>query len=412
MAKRLTIFWLALLLTYAGNNIFTYTSQHLAYVNGYLVDYLLPKIYAYEVIGLAGIVIWAGWNIFWKKSFSSKHIFAKIRKNVLSNWVLYALITAIFLRQFFVPIPISSVWFAGHFALALSISFLAGIITKPNRQTLWWSIALAGVLHSVFGLVQFATQNNVLPYWLWGEPNFERITLLADFSLNGAEVIRAYGGTSHPHVLGALLSVFASSLLWLFQQDSQPTQRKKMAISVVLPTILAGIWATQSGPAFLSLILVGSYFLFPQKYLKIIGWGMFLGAPLGLALLSTALPAFESVWRRVYLNQAGWELFMQNPIWGQGLNTITRSIEQFTTTQETVRFIQPPHHAGILWLAETGLLGVGLLFITVKKIRFNGALLLALLPFASLDHLVITSTILFVGLLLNQLLTHQYRPLE
>lgn len=83
---------------------------------------------------------------------------------------------------------------------------------------------------------------------------------------------------------------------------------------------------------------------------------------------------------------------------GFGLGTVTTQIEKFSTSREVVRFIQPPHHLGLLWLTETGFFGlifllVGMTYLKKKQPNIFSAVLLTLLwliPIISLDHYLLT----------------------
>jgi hypothetical protein len=124
------------------------------------------------------------------------------------------------------------------------------------------------------------------------------------------------------------------------------------------------------------------------------------------------LPAFPlnqnlSLSRRVTLNQAAIAMIDQRPQ-GVGLQAFTTQLERVSQSREIVRFVQPVHHLGLLWLAETGLLGlvalgVGLIYLKrAQPTWLTGVILAAiwLLPVASLDHYLLT---IQTGLLLSAL---------
>ncbi len=69
-------------------------------------------------------------------------------------------------------------------------------------------------------------------------------------------------------------------------------------------------------------------------------------------------PENLSLARRAWLNHAALQIFIQQPLVGTGLNLFTTQIKSTLPSQELVRFAQPAHHLGLLWLAETGFRGV------------------------------------------------------
>jgi len=88
-------------------------------------------------------------------------------------------------------------------------------------------------------------------------------------------------------------------------------------------------------------------------------------------------------------------MIFDHPILGVGMNNFVVNLEKYALTKEVVRFIQPVHHVGLLWLSQTGLLGV-IWLISLgqkmsKQIKISLSLtILVLLPILSLDHYLLT----------------------
>jgi len=58
-------------------------------------------------------------------------------------------------------------------------------------------------------------------------------------------------------------------------------------------------------------------------------------------------------------------MFLANPAFGIGLNQFSGQLEKFGTVAAVTRFVQPVHNIYLLWIVETGLVGlisVGILF--------------------------------------------------
>ncbi len=91
-------------------------------------------------------------------------------------------------------------------------------------------------------------------------------------------------------------------------------------------------------------------------------------------------------------------MILDRPLLGAGLNNFTYHLENYVNRPEIIRFVQPAHHFIILWAAETGFLGVLLLFTIIYKLSQNchqnqlANALLILSPLLALDHYLLTIT--------------------
>ncbi|MBD3279454.1 MAG: hypothetical protein GF390_01955, partial [Candidatus Pacebacteria bacterium] len=116
--------------------------------------------------------------------------------------------------------------------------------------------------------------------------------------------------------------------------------------------------------------------------------------PILIAQLAKIYPQQLGLTRRHMLNQAALKMWLAQPVFGVGFNQFTTQVEDYVVNNELVDFTQPAHHLGLLWLAETGLLGLLVLALT-KSWKQPGLLILA--PIIVLDHYLLTQQI---GLLL------------
>ncbi len=94
-------------------------------------------------------------------------------------------------------------------------------------------------------------------------------------------------------------------------------------------------------------------------------------------------------------------MILHQPLLGVGLNNFTAEVEKYNRSDEVVRFVQPAHHVGVLWFADTGILGLCIVaFLALKKIQLRKYVtpLCILFPILTLDHYLLTQQ---TGLLLT-----------
>jgi hypothetical protein len=102
--------------------------------------------------------------------------------------------------------------------------------------------------------------------------------------------------------------------------------------------------------------------------------------------------------RRVWLTDAATKIWSKSVLTGVGVNQFTAYLETVNPSKELVRFVQPAHHLGWLWLSETGLLGVMLVGLIIYLVchknpnQLNSVLtwLIVATPIIIWDHYLLT----------------------
>ncbi len=362
---------LALCLLAAPSNLFLKFDQVSWAVRGLRVDYLLPKLYVSDLSLLLALGLLLLWRYRQPISLPSK--WPKFVLLGISVVTLFWLV-----RQVFTPYPIAAV--VGALRL-LSYGRLWWEVrlrwTELKHAWLWWALTLSVLAQSSLALFQFMTQHSLGSYrWLLGEPDLVHTYSIVHgtFSQWG-ELILPYGTTAHPNVLAGW--VIGGSLLLIAWWRERLVQHHWSTNLVLLLTIcFSGIvlWLTQAWSA-TGLLLHGLVWLSWTQVIK-------LKVPIKASLLLVGLTAIllsspwwlsalnKSPWlsgvtqkslsweRRVWLSEAAIKLWQQQPWIGVGYTQFTAYLETATHQTELVRFVQPAHHVGWLWLAETGLLGV------------------------------------------------------
>ena len=378
---------LVLILSTFSLNLFKKITLEGAYLDGLLIDYLIPKFYLVDIFLILFLLI--EWR-FWPKLKKSPGV--------------YLWLSGLFLVQIFTPRPLAAVHFLLHLCAWWLFFYLMRqdpFWQRPKVQKLG-SLTLLGVImvQSCLAIYQFIWQQPLLAYHFLGESRLLDLANISKAQFWWAEKILPYGSTAHPNILAGLIVIL--SILVLKQNHWQ--RWLKIALIINLVGI---VFITQSFSALLSglLFLLYTYFFSknsvdknPSMSQKILLFSLFLGWIVLLPLFlerSSQKKQFDSIGRRANLNQAAWRMWQSKPIFGVGLNQFTYYLEQFATTKETVRFVQPAHQLLLLILSEGGLYLFFGLFYLLRRARIAHFLLKStvLLAIVSLDHYLWTQPV-------------------
>lgn len=295
------------------------TSQ--SYVLGILVDYLSPTLYLTEILVLLLLAVSA------LRSQSHQEPAPKTLCLLVLGFLLTLLPSVLGAGD--KPVAIFrfleiSLW------LGFSLWISTHIRWESHRKVfrfLGWGVFWVSLL----ALGQFFFQRSLFGYWFLGEPTLSpSLGGVAEGSLLGREVLRAYGTFPHPNVLGGILSVilvglFSVKLWWPFAAG------------------LGGVLVSLSRTAWSSLI--GG----------ILGFSLF-GRGLGLVVLDDL-----SVSRRWELLQSAWEMIKSAPLIGVGLGQFIIHLPRFGIPSGLSLFLQPVHNIFALVAAESGIFSAALL---------------------------------------------------
>jgi O-antigen ligase len=374
------------------SNLFLRLNTSSAYVNGLLVDYLIPKLYLSDIFILILLLLWL------IKVINNK------KKLVLKSSQLYPLsilVSLIVVRQIFTPYPLAAAWYLFKLIeIGLLVWFLSTHKKLLKKSIIYFTLIFTILFQSSLALWQFLTQRSLLGFTFFGEPNLSNsIGLVKDIWWNTGRVL-PYATTAHPNILGGVLAIFNLTLIKLVLSTEKKWLKVLTSLTIILATLV--IVLTQSISAILTLI-IGSILITRKKIdftmSLFCGTIFFILTPLLIGLAAAHLKNDDSLTRRAYLQTAALNITLDKPILGSGLNQFTARVEEYSDNQEIVRFVQPVHHVGLLWLTETGLLGILLIWALNKKLRIKKIVLplLILLPIATLDHYLLTQQ---TGLLL------------
>ena len=363
------------------SNLFFKLGLESAYLNGLLVDYLIPKIYLLDCFLLLFFIVELVSYLINKKRKKIKLKFKKIDLVILSLLLVFLLRN---LEQILVIYRLLS-------------AFLFLIILKKDKslkEEIPKAVLISLTVQSFFAYFQFKKQDSLAPYYFFGESDLHHFAGISHGSFVDQEKILPYGTTAHPNILAGLVLIFT-----IFITQLGPLKKDQRILLFFNCLII--ILLTQSLAALATLLLFFAYLISSEDRKNKFNWQkniLFIIALLFFILSPQLLEALNwdilSMQRRITLNKAAAKIFTARPIFGVGFNQFTKYLESFSQNREVVKFIQPVHHFGLLILSEGGLLLASIFTLIGLKYRekINWQKLSTLAPIAALDHYLITQS--------------------
>ena len=398
---------LAAALFLAPINLFFKWGESQAYVGGIFTDYLVQKLWLAEIPVLLIIALWFT-KIIQRERLKIPSFF---KKNAL--WLVVLLSLAV--RQYFSPLPATSWWyFTKLIELILFGLALTHFWPRLHMSLVRYALLITIVFQAGIATLQFVRQQPLFEYQVLGETQLTATLNIARAQFKTGQMILPYCTTAHPNILAGVVVIFGA--LW-FQLRSNRQYKLPWQDLLTIGIISWVVFLTQSVSALLALLLFlfSQYFSQFKKYFLTLAISLIIAAPIVLMFLSEQWQT-ESTLRRVFLNAHATSVIFQQPVFGTGLGLFTSTLAHITSNNfsQFIRFIQPVHHIVLLWLAETGLLGITFLWLGVSKLKFSNNFdwLLILAPLISLDHYLLTQWVggVMMVLLINQAI-RQHRSL-
>lgn len=382
--------WLFLFLLLIPTQLGKYFWPEWSYVLGIRVDYLSPTLYLLDLVWVGLLV-----EILKSKVFQVKNIF-NFKTLLILGFVGINILVAV------------SPWVALYKWLRLGQTLITFFYFKKNKElvknNLIKIIPCWIFLESFLALGQMANNGslNGIFYWL-GERSFTFNTIgIAQMSIMGKGLIRAYGTFSHPNSLAGFLLV--SLVLWWWLKPIYKNIFWWIVVWLgILGIMVSGsrtIWLLTAG-IFLTLL-----FLNIKNKVNIIGlFLLFLAVIIfGLRLINKEYPlsGFLGGWdrdgiqKRMELNMAGFKMIKESLWFGAGLGNFVVRLPDFQKNRG-IYWLQPAHNLLILVWSQVGTLGLFLVFwffeknIWPKKISLMFKIILVIMMISGLvDHYWLT----------------------
>lgn len=393
-------FLLFLVIVLIPSNLFLKFVYPGVYVHGILVDFLLPKFYLSDLPILGLLVLWV---------VTTK--IPKVVKKLTKFFCLFAGIHLFFATLSSPSTALSTVWFVAKlFEMVLFTCWLVEHRFLLKGRVIIVAICTMLLIQTPLAIYQNITQHQLFGYWFFGEPTLTVSPEIAKADLPGSLRILPYGTTPHPNILAG---ISVATVGFLVYAGATP-----LLVALALLNAMILISLTYSLSALIALVLgIGAVLYVMRGTLKektkiercaVLGVGIlcaitlvFLSVPLLNSLNLSHIPSIlnsPSMLRRAQLEQIAVKAFLSSPLEGVGLNRLTTEMERFGTISANTKFLQPTHNIPLLYLAETGLIGVLFLILFFKIVHkyysanFFGFcfLFIPLSVLLSLDHYLFT----------------------
>lgn len=324
-----------------------------SYINGLLVDYLIPTVYLQDICVFMLVISWVIFGGTLRRSFSEAWL----------PRILLFLVFSLFLST------LVSINFPISVAMLLRICFyvfISIIVGFSVRIPYHWPVFLKLLLLStsfiaLLSTLQFIFQGSLFDnYLFFGEQPYNFSTYgISRESFFGKTIVPPYGTFRHPNVLAGYLSVV---ILWLVSGRHLLSQKlAKASVFTVALSILV-IFFTTSLTALVSLlvgaILTYSLSRLPPKYHSKVLLGIvllfFLSAS-ALPYLNQLVPDNPSIYRRIGLYQVVNDNLDEYFWFGTGLGASTEISADHFKYFDAIKYPQPVHNIFVLMFIEGGL---------------------------------------------------------
>ena len=341
--------WLFLFLlaipTQLGRHFWPEWSQ----VIGMRVDYLSPTLYLVD--------------IFWTIWITGKYRYFNFKKLVNFENLIFLLLIGVNV------IVAGNRWVAIYRWVRI-IQWIVTIKLIKNEELriknyLKWILPIWVITESLLGLTQVLNGGSIGGIWYWiGERRFSFSSIgIAQMSLFGEGLLRAYGSFSHPNSLAGFLLI-----VWCYWQRNK---NKNFNYWIVYWIAILGILVSGSRWVWgITFIIFNLKFLIFKNKLRvkdILGRCLVMvglaSVVLGMISVNYRLSDFFAGWDSDSLNKrktlfvAGIKMVKENPLLGIGAGNFVVKLPQFQKSNNFF-WLQPVHNMFLLAWVEIGLLGI------------------------------------------------------
>jgi len=395
--------WLFLFLLLIPTQLGRHFWPEWSYVLGIRVDYLSPTLYLLDLVWIILLISNLIKPSALRASPLKKATFFRFKYLLILGFVAINILIAV------------NPWVAAYKWLRIGQLVISFWYFRKNKELIKEKLIKVIpcwiIFESLLAVAQIAKNGSLNGIFYWfGERSFTFNTIgIAQVSVFGNGLIRAYGTFSHPNSLAGFLLV--AMLLWYWIKPSAlraPPLTGRLLWWGVFWLGLVGILVSGSRTVWvltLGLIL-GLAFLRVKNKFNLIGlFLLFLSVlvfVLRLVNMEYPVANFLGGWdsdgigKRIQLNLAGLKMIKESPWFGVGLGNFLVRLPEFQKNNG-VYWLQPVHNILILAWSQIGTLGLCLLalffnkYFVWKKINFIIKLILiAIVLSGMIDHYWLT----------------------
>lgn len=330
-----------------------------SYVNGILIDYLIPTLYIQDILSVILLVL--NFNILSREIRNIDKYLA---------WFLFSVFLSVLASDIFIVALTHLVRLLIYVGVMLVVK---GAYRKEDfKKDIVKVVGVWIVMLSVMAVFQWRWQSAVFDnYLFFGEQPYSSSTVGINIeNFFGTAKVPPYGTFRHPNIFGGILSIV---LIWMLFY-----WKKNWAYKFIFILGAVTLFFTLSKFSWISFLLgFVFYFLLRRKDAKVYKIALWTtGLVVFLSLLLPYVPKIPKIYdkpsfyRRDHLLQASYRMIEKKPLFGFGYGLSTAYIEKFLPLRHDIRFSQPTHNMFVLLLAESGVFS--LLFFSLylfKKLR-------------------------------------------
>lgn len=305
-----------------------------SYLGGVRIDYLAPTLYLTDIFALLLILL------------NYKTVFLFFRKKVFL-WLLFLFCVNAFFA-------LSKPLFFYRFIKLFEVFALFAVFKKQfpkYKKTIIGGFALSVFFQTVLVIAQFISRHSLQDIWyFFGERYFSLATPgIAKASLQGNEILRAYGTFSHPNSLaGFFLLIYLFFLI-----NNSITNNLIKYVTLTLCSLI--IFLSFSKNAILVFLFLNTWYFFKEKQSCRVCTLAKILSPLLLAVIFLSAQTDPlSFQKRITLMTQSLTIISQHFFSGVGLGNYLLAQYAFPI-KYSYFFLQPVHNIYLLLSAETGL---------------------------------------------------------
>jgi O-antigen ligase len=336
-----------------------------SYVLGIRVDYLSPTLYLLDVIWL-GLFLLKGLPVLLNFNFKKIKKYFKFRYFLVVGFIAINVLMAV------------SPWVAVYKWIRVFQVLITFFYFRKNKKSIKENLVKIipcwVVFESLLAMAQIAKNGSLNGIFYWfGERSFSFNTIgIAQISVMGRGLIRAYGTFSHPNSLAGFFLVVL--LLWYFLKKKVNNYYWWTVFWFgFLGIMVSGsrtIWVLTLG------LVLGLAWVKIKNKVNIIGLFLLFFAILVFVLrlvnMEYQVSDFLGGWdvggisKRMQLNWAGLKMIKESPWFGIGLGNFLVRLPEFQRNSGFY-WLQPVHNIFILAWSQIGVLGLILSFLFLAR---------------------------------------------
>lgn len=331
-----------------------------SYVKSYLVDYLIPTVWATDLLVFVLLVLWL--------------VTGGVRK--ISKFphlgVILVFLTVLLPSVALAPRIVPSIYV--YLSFLLHVLFMLFVASNVDPERVFGRMvaimSVSVLLLSVLAFFQWKNQGSVFDnYLFFGEQPYSLSTdNIALVNFFGFLKVPAYGTFRHPNILGGFLAIV---VFWGYALLLLGSKSNLLKFSFVFGFL--ALFLTFSETAILAMFL-GMIFLVSIRKFGKRGVIASLFVTFAIFFFSLFLPVLSkvgwfqeepSIYRRSNLQKSAYMMLEDTPSFGVGLGNFTVKVEEYLPRSQVLRFMQPVHNIFVLIFAESGIFALMVLFIVL-----------------------------------------------